>query len=179
MEDYGIEAVCETGVGHGGSMQAVLALGPRTYVGCDTDPEAVSVCGQIAPGCNVTLEDSRAFLRRVLPDLTMRTLFFLDAHSFEPGADGFPLLEELELIRTLKADVENDVIICDDWRVVADEANPRYWPGELPAQYVRDEHAMGEYTLLFRQTHEVKIVLEDEGYLVLLPRTMLAQRVRE
>lgn len=183
VEDYGLTAVVETGVGHAGSLTHVLNLPERmAYFGCDIDPEAIRICKETYVGGIFALEDSRVFLRKILAPgqaLDMPTLFFLDAHSFEPGPDGFPLLEELELIATLKPNVDKDVIICDDWRVVADEANPRFWPGELPAQYVRDEHAMGEYTLLFRQTHEVKIILDDQGYLMLLPRTTLAQRVRE
>lgn len=183
IQDYGLKAVVETGIGHAGSLSHIVKMAePMVYLGCDVDPEAVRICKETYAGGIFALEDSRQFLRRILEPgkaFDMPTLFYLDAHDFSPGPDGFPLLEELELIATLKPNVDKDVIICDDWRVVADEANPRFWPGELPAQYVRDEHSMGEYTLLFRQTHEVKIILDDQGYLMLLPRTTLAQRVRE
>lgn len=164
-------------------MQAVLGhMGlSLVYLGCDTDPEAVRICKELAPAGIFALEPSTTFLRKILAEPTpfaMPTLWFLDAH-FGNHEDDFPLLAELELVAAMKPNVQNDVIICDDIRVIADEANPRFWPGELPAQYVRDEHPWAAYTAPFRQTHEVRVVLEDEGYLVLTPRTLAAQRVRE
>ena len=182
IEDYALAAVVETGIGHGGSMQSVLSLGiPLVYMGCDTDPEAIRVCKEMDPPGIFALEPSTTYLRKILAQPTpfdLPTLWFLDAH-FGNHEDDFPLLAELELIAAMKPNVQFDVIVCDDIRVIADEANPRFHEGELPAQYRRDEHPWAAYTMPFRQTHEVRVVLEDEGYLVLLPRTLAAQRVRE
>lgn len=180
IRDYGLELVCETGTGYGGPLADLIANNPGVpYIGCDTDEAAVESVRARLPGINVSLEDSRAFLQRTLPALDRRTLFYLDAHGWADGEDGFPLLRELELIAAFKPNVALDVIVCDDIRVIADEANPRFWPGELGPPHVRDEHPWAAYTMPFRQTHEVRVVLDEEGYLVLLPRTMLAQRVRE
>jgi len=181
IEDYGLEAVVELGIGHGGSMQAVLGLGiPVVYLGCDTDPEAIRICKEMVPAGIFALEPSTVFLKKILGPMpfAMRTLWFLDAH-FGNHADDFPLLAELELLAAFKPGIDQDVIVCDDIRVIADDANPRYWPGELEAPYVRDEHPWAAYTMPFRQTHETRVVLDDEGYLVLVPRTLVAQRVRE
>lgn len=163
-------------------MQYVLGISiPLVYMGCDTDPDAIRICKEMVPAGIFALEPSTTFLRKILAEPTpfaMKTLWFLDAH-FGNHEDDFPLLAELELLAAMKPGIENDVIVCDDIRVIADDQNPRYWPGELEGQYVRDEHPWAAYTMPFRQTHEVRVVLEDEGYLILLPRTMAAQRVRE
>jgi hypothetical protein len=179
LADYDIEAIVETGVGHGGSMKHALSLGrPLVYFGCDCDPEAIRICKEMVPNAILSQTDSVSFLRNLLAEpqpFAMPALWFLDAH-FGAHEDAWPLLAELDLIAACKPNVDRDVIVVDDIRCIADEANPRYWPGELGAPYVRSEHAWAEYTAPFIKTHTVHVRLEDEGYLLLLPRITGAER---
>jgi hypothetical protein len=191
VQTYGIEAVVETGCGHGSSLAAVMALpAPRPYyLGCDCDAEAIGVCRSLAPTVYLELGDSVGFLEKlltphdrgdgiVLAPLACRTLFFLDAH-FGASADAFPLLAELELIAARKVNVERDVILVDDWRCIADADNPRYRPGELEPygrQYIRDEKPYWAYTNLFSRTHVSRVLMEGEGMMLWLPQTTVAQR---
>ena len=117
---------------------------------------------------------STDFLSCVLPALTVPCLFWLDAHfsswhAPQVLAPEFPLPEELALIRSLKKNVDRDVILCDDMRTIADPSNPRYRPGECPRQQYQ---ALGleDLTSILSCTHSATLLTDREGVLAFVPR---------
>lgn len=185
LRDYGVQAVVETGTGWGGSLDAVMTLQggvkPLSYYGCDTDRAALIHCAQRWPQAVLQERESLPFLTELLSahavdgsnlliePLSVPTLFWLDAHSFAPGPEGFPLYAEMELIARCKPRVAFDAILCDDIRVIADVENPRYRKGELDVPYLRDEYPWRAYTDLFSKTHRTVVFNDDEGVLAFLP----------
>lgn len=68
------------------------------------------------PNIELTLGDSRKFLRRITPQLTGKICFFLDAHPTNPettpeGEIDIPILEELRIVT---ANPNTSLIIVDD-----------------------------------------------------------------
>ena len=68
------------------------------------------------------------------------------------------------LIAAMKPGVEHDVIVCDDIRVIADEANPRFHEGELPAQYRQETSCVNLGVIVISQGRAV--VGADDGDVV-------------
>ena len=108
-------------------------------------------------------------------------IFWLDAHY--PGAEEgikryndeqeefvkLPLQKELELIAA-RANRFQDLILVDDLRIY--EEGP-FKKGNLPKDVlppkVRNTHFVAN---LFKSTHEISKLYDDEGYMVLLPKTL-------
>lgn len=178
VRDNNIEAVVETGCGFGGSLVHIMKIEPRLlYFGCDLNEDAVRACKGINPGGVISAKSSLAFLQDLIETgYKLRTLFWLDAHfdGANPQIE-FPLLDELKILKN-KIGIASDVILCDDLRVVADEANPRYRPGELhgwdgsrPDMYIRKDFGYHEMCDVFKDTHTIVPFLQDEGVLAFIP----------
>jgi hypothetical protein len=178
VRNHNIEAVVETGCGFGGSLVHIMKIQPQLlYFACDLNEDAVRACKGINPGGIVSVKPSTQFLQELIDtDYKLRTLFWLDAHfdGANPNIE-FPLLDELKLLKQ-KIGIGADVILCDDLRVVADENNPRYRPGELhgwdgsrPEMYIRKDFGYNEMVDVFKDTHNVVPFLQDEGVLAFIP----------
>lgn len=140
IQRHGLEVFVETGCYEGDSLRYVSPwLYPR--YSCDINFECVQKCvkdGLIYHG------DSREFLQWVLPKLpALPTLFWLDAHF--PGVYGlngvrWPLYEELQILARKKG-IEQDVVMCDDMRVIQSEDNPTRDPNLEEYQHVQSSIA--------------------------------------
>jgi hypothetical protein len=79
------------------------------------------------------------------------------------------LVEELKLVRELKSNYHQDVIICDDLRVLAAENNPYYMPS-VGDQFMV-EHSIKDLTDILADTHKFYTMQADTGNLIFVPKT--------
>ena len=110
----------ETGSNDGAPIQRALDIEWIEKVfSCDINQEKCNFCRRRFEDSPVEIHNnlSTGFLRRVVPILDKKSLFWLDAHG-EGGGD--PLLEELELIAEHGTRVHN--IMIDDI--------PEHYPGQ-------------------------------------------------
>jgi hypothetical protein len=170
VESYRLQAFIETGCYLGGGLDVANRLGLELY-SCDLNEAHVERCRDRFPAAHVYVTDSVTFLRDVCPWVERPTLFWLDAHfPRQPRSprDRWPLFDELTAIKTLRANVERDVILCDDLMVIGSEDNARYRPGEC--EHVNMDHTLIDYIALLLNTHEVELIHEETGVLAFLPR---------
>lgn len=121
LQQYPASVFFETGTHHGDGVQCALEAGFELIYSVENDPVSYGFCvhrfqGQRSRVC-LELGDSRPFLARVLPSITVQTTFWLDAHSCEeplPGGNDDPLLQELALIAEHPLKTHN--ILIDDIR---------------------------------------------------------------
>jgi hypothetical protein len=106
--------------------------------------------------CNLVLEDC---------------VFWLDAHyprdygMSGPHINELPLVKELEIIaRTRKG--YKDLILIDDLRIYIDD---NYQSGTLPPSHQKGEANFMEIVKELFPNHTLKIDLEEEGYLSIIP----------
>jgi hypothetical protein len=171
---YGSTTFVETGCWTGDALHYARQLGFTKLYSCDINLNCVNNCLERVPGAIIHNTDSLTFLENILPTITERTAFWLDAHF--PGHYGlpdsdrtlFPLAEELQLIKSLKQSYEHDIIIFDDVRVLAAENNPTHDP-HLP-NYYKINKTVAELTSIFSDTHDYSIVQVKEGVLVMVPK---------
>lgn len=164
----------ETGCWTGDALDYAQKLGFTKIFSCDINLNCVNNCLARVPQATIHHSDSLTFLENILPTLTEKTAFWLDAHF--PGHYGlpdsdrtlFPLVEELELIKRHKQNYMHDVIIFDDVRVLAAENNPMHDPW-LP-EYYKMTATVTEITGMFSDTHNYTIVPIKEGVLVMVPK---------
>jgi hypothetical protein len=178
-EQYGLTLFVETGCQEGEGMTFANQCGfdEHFLFSCDIRQEAVDATHQLLPGSFIMNSDSLTFLETILPQIPGPTLFWLDAHfpAFyavkETSETRWPLFAELELIKTLKPNIEKDVIICDDMRMLISPRNPNYTLDEVPenrVQYIDVDWE--EFTQTFSATHTAQSIKTDTGILVFLPK---------
>jgi hypothetical protein len=178
-EQYGLTLFVETGCHEGEGLILAKDYGfkEENLFSCDIRQEAVTNAYQLFPNGGLFMAaTSVEFLKVVLPKLTDPTLFWLDAHfpSFydvkETKETRWPLFEELRLIRELKPNVERDVIICDDTRMLVSPNNPNY-TGDVPENLVKYVNVQWEeFEQSFHLTHTAQSIKTDTGILVFLPK---------
>jgi hypothetical protein len=180
IDQYGLRVFVETGTGRGdGLAHARRFPFERLYSVEIVESQAEEMRLAFAGDARVTIAagSSVSFLRRLLPTITVPTLFWLDAHY--PGADlglaafdaepdrtvRLPLPEELRVIHEHRP-AGSDVILIDDRRIY--EAIPQ---GEAtPVAPALTRHESIEFVdALFGTTHRIVRGEDDTGWLALLP----------
>lgn len=112
VEQYGLKAVVETGLGDSPSGLAFATdIGLHAY-GCDIVFERCENAKANYPGFGVYNLTSTQFLSMIVPRLEVPRLFWLDAHG-----DDWPLYDELVILRDAP---HGSVILCDDAHFVID-----------------------------------------------------------
>jgi hypothetical protein len=177
-EAHTLEAFVETGCYRGAGLQYAKQIGfaeDKLY-SCDIDPNAATNCLRSMPSATILPIESISFLKNILPKNQLPTLFWLDAHypslygiTDETEIEKMPVFEEIAVIKQLKKNYQNDVIVCDDLRVLADSRNPRYSPGEIPAYYYIDG-AWDNLVSILADTHNLTIDLVGEGLAIFTPK---------
>lgn len=94
----------ETGCNVGNSLTHVKQLGYQSF-SCDIDLDCVRKCEGLGEIYHL---DSVSFLKKIIPDLNERALFWLDAHDNSQA----PIFEELDVIATSK--IKDHIIMIDD-----------------------------------------------------------------
>lgn len=177
----------ETGTGDGQSLSFAAHVYPqfRQLWSCEIESK-LATRAQVLFGHDIRIrifnQQSCDFIRHVcVPGIDKSRIFFwLDAHF--PGADyglhGYgdeanlrirlPLTEELLLIRTLRQG--HDIIAVDDARIYLDGP---FQHGNLPdvvRPFCPKERSVDFVYHFFRDTHDIAIHYEHEGYLLLTPK---------
>ena len=169
---YRIKNYVETGLHHGDSINEVLKFKLNAYHGIELDKNKCTMCiERFGEKINVYEGYSEDKLPEVLGNLTLEpTLFWLDAHF--PNDDSYsdinfelklPLETELNIIFNNR-NIKNDVFVIDDLRIYTDEIT-NVW---------KDRKTNGANNFkfintIFDETHDIKIVDKNEGYLVCTP----------
>lgn len=175
VEKYGLQSFVETGCFEGHGLQYAQGVNLTQLYSCDVNETYVNVCKQRVPEANVYHQDSITFLQTVLPTITTPTLFWLDAHypiyygmSEETAITKFPLIEEIRLIIKHKQNYAQDVIICDDLRVLDKDDNP-YFHGGLD-QYFYVRHKIQDLIALLSSTHNWNSLQAETGVIIFTPK---------
>lgn len=187
-ETFHLDRLVETGTGQGNSLAWAVRSGFPQLHSVEQVESLHQACQQrfaAFPQVHLAQGESREFLRQIR-DGSKATLYFLDAH-FLGGADfglttyvesardpeSFPLLQELDIL--LESDLSNTIIIMDDVRMYFDGA---FQNGECPAfaRHWDEKPALLERVDRLKETHATYLIRDDEGYLIVAPKTVPMNR---
>lgn len=175
-ERYGLTTFVETGCEDGEGLKIAKEYGfaENRLFSCDIRKEATLNVSRLFPKATIILDDSVNFIRRICSSFDTPTLFWLDAHfpslyNSEKGTR-WPLFQELEAIKN-KSNMEKDVIICDDMRVLQSPQNPCFNLDEMNevADYLV-EVDWESFVTVFASTHNAQSILVDTGLMVFTPK---------
>ncbi len=182
IREYNSKYLFETGTLWGDGVAYGLRSPFKKIISVEIIPEIAAKARQRFEGeekVEILEGDSLAVLQTQLPAINENIIFWLDAHF--PGADAglnnydhdhaehhrLPLVRELEIIKNMRKDFE-DVLILDDMRIY--EEGP-YQNGNAPADVLpkgkRNLDFVHEY---FSNTHLFMKSYLDEGYILLFPK---------
>lgn len=178
VRSLGLVNFVETGCYLGNGVQWALDSGFKAVHSCDVVQYHVQACrGKFAGrAVQIHFAESVAFLEDVLPRLKGPTLFFLDAHFpnyyrqlLQQKAERhreYPLYDECLLIRTLKPDHANDLIICDDVDSVPG------FPGTLRGDRLpyQAPFSYSDLVGLFDATHIPLVPFREEAVVTFVPK---------
>ena len=172
---YSLDVFIETGCFNGNGLRHATSCGFNQLYSCDINKIYADGASQEFSNACIKHQDSLAFFQDVLPQVSGRALFFLDAHFpsfyFKPDAENentkFPLFEEVKLIKQLKENFHQDVIICDDLRVLAPQGNP-FHVTDLE-QYYYVNYTIADLITLLKDTHQHYFVKGDTGTIIFVP----------
>lgn len=177
---FGLHAFIETGCLVGDGIAAAIDAGFDAVYSCDIAPAHLEATQKRFEGdgrVHLVLCESLSFLRGLDRQQTGSALFWLDAHfpgsyglgALEPTIGKFPVLNELAIIRERGAFI-GDVILIDDIRVIEDDANSRWTPGEIPEYYVVRGLKLADLVDPFTSSHDAVVLPHQEGVLQLTPQ---------
>ena len=176
-EEYNLVDFIETGCWQGAGIRQAYDSGYHRAYSCDINEEFVTMCKTLFPYAHIEHSESLEFLTQLLPTQTNKTLFWLDAHFPDIyGQDEFaeefriPLLTEIELIKQLKPNYKDDVIVCDDMRTFRSDKNPTYTAGELPEKHLVDVD-WDNFIGMLSETHDYELINNYDGVIIFYPKT--------
>ena len=180
-----IDTLVETGTGQGNSLAWAVEAGFRTLYSVEQEIALFAHCEQRFtdhPQVHLHQGHCVAFLTDINTRELLNAFYFLDAH-FTGGADfgmtsyadsaaredSYPLLDELGVL--LKTDLSQSIIVIDDARMYFDGA---FQAGVCPefARRWQDRAALMERLRPLESTHAIHLMRHDEGYLVIVPKTL-------
>ncbi len=180
-----IETLVETGTGRGNSLVWAVEAGLRTLYSVEQEAALFAHCVQrFADHPQVHLHQGHfvAFLTDIAAKQLPCGFYFLDAHLTggadfgmapyaDPAAreDSYSLLDVLAVL--LKTDLSRSIIVIDDARMYFDGA---FQAGVCPefARRWQDRAALAERLRPLEATHAIHLLRHDEGYLVIVPKTL-------
>lgn len=173
ITDYQISNFVETGCHTGSGIQHALVNGIENIYSCDIDKKFVDICRHRFPGAMIVNSHSVDFLNDIVEIIPGNCLFWLDAHfpeltggTSKNEEERFPLFKELQVI-SKKTDIEKDVILIDDIRVIISDDNPI--KQEFDDQYKIYGTTIKDLTDLF-PNHKAEILNFQEGLLLFTPK---------
>lgn len=187
----GLDTLVETGTGLGDSLAWAVRAGFSQLHSVEQVPKLFETCRQRfveQPSVHLRQGDSLTFLREISAMELHHALFFLDAH-FAGGADfglttyaesaakdeSYPLLDELKAL--LECNLSSSLIVIDDVRMYFEGA---FQTGECP-EFARRWSEKDSLLALLKHldsTHTAHLLREDDGYLVVVPKTVSFERAR-
>ncbi len=173
IDKYQLVNFVETGCYTGDGIAHAFRNGLEQVYSCDINPSYVRMCRAKFPNASIHTLHSVAFLDLVCDVIPGHCLFWLDAHFPElygqqsnTQEEYFPLFKELETI-SKKPDVEKDVIIVDDIRVIISNDNPI--KQDFDEQYKIRGTTLKQLVDLF-PNHNHELVDFQEGVLFFTPK---------
>jgi len=182
ITEYRTDCFFETGTFRGEGVEHALEYSFGRVISCEIIPEIAQAAAKKfsgEPRVKIVEADSMTALKKELPGVNERCVFWLDAHF--PGADAgltaydaegsedirLPLEKELETIRRLRPK-GRDVMIIDDLRIYEDGP---YENGNVPADALPKMNRSIDFVYrYFGRSHFVLKLYRDEGYLLLFPK---------
>lgn len=186
MKQYKLSTYVETGTGIGDSLRHALLFPFQKFFSVELDPQlheqALAKFG--LENVSIKLGMSKNELPGILtdPGIKNNILFFLDAHFPEAdfgletdryakslskyAEDALPLKKELEIIKKFRG-TKSDVIIIDDLRIYEDG---NYEQGNWAERCRYNINGREFVAEMFEKTHDIKVVLSHQGYLLLTPK---------
>jgi hypothetical protein len=183
-ERHGLRGFVETGCFEGDALALADSLGFSPMMSCDTCEHWVEIARQRVPTAEIAHLDSVTFLRSIVTELDCPSLFWLDAHypqfydrsQSDSKRTKLPLYEELCVIAT-RPSVQNDVVLCDDIRVISSGDNPVYWQalegsvlGQTPGYFIERRFKLSDFRNVLAKTHESELLPIGEGIMAFYPR---------
>ena len=186
IADFNLDIYIETGTGIGDSLSHALKHPFKHFYSIEMDKGLYDQAIKLFQHPNLKIINglSSNILPEILPKIASdtRVLFFLDAHFPEAdfgnapdryrksvskyGKDALPLEEELRIIKNIR--IENkDVIIIDDVWVYEDGPFEGGNWSERPFVNSGDMSFVGK---IFDDTHFIKKFYRQQGYLFLTPK---------
>ena len=176
QQTYALKNFVETGCWHGDGIAYAYHTGYKEIHSCDIGLEYVEECREKFPDAKIVHSESMQYLKDLLPTLEGKSLFWLDAHFPELyGTNNdaeelkIPLIPEIKLIKSLKKDYQNDVILCDDMRTFRSTDNPRYKADEIDDKLYMDVD-WNKFINILSDTHDAKLINEYDGVMVFTPQ---------
>jgi hypothetical protein len=173
LDQYKISNFIETGCHTGSGIRHAVINGIQNIYSCDIDKKFVDICHQQFPNAIIMHSHSVDFLNGIVEIIPGNCLFWLDAHfpeltggTSKNEEERFPLFKELEIL-SKKSDIENDVILVDDIRVIISEDNPI--KQDFDDQYKIYGTSIKDLTDLFPK-HKAEILNFQEGLLLFTPK---------
>jgi hypothetical protein len=184
QKSLGLAVFIETGTGNGDSLAHAAEGAFDKLFSIEISPVACKAAQRrFAHDARVEIigSDSVGGLTRILTELAPTgrpALFWLDAHfpgapnlatyDAEPNPDlRWPLETEIQLIRRMRP-TGRDVIIIDDLRIYIDGPFGR----GIAAPVVKSPTRSLDFIIdCFKDTHNYSVMWEDEGYMMLSPRS--------
>jgi hypothetical protein len=183
-KEYGLYALFETGTFKGDGVRCALGAGFERVYSTEIMAEYVKLNrASFKDDPRVTIFDGHSadVLGKELPMIRGRIFFWLDAHF--PGADGgirpFDAEEQADLRCPLEAELriiashrggQEDVLLLDDLRIYEDGP---FTAGGLPPEISRPyDGGIAFVHELFDRTHHVIRIYDDQGYVLLLPKSL-------
>jgi hypothetical protein len=190
IKEYNAIYFFETGTGQGDGIEHALKSPFKKIFSTEIMPQLAKKASSRFTSfehVSVIESDSIKALAEELPNLTSNCIFWLDAHF--PGADSgikkydatddesirLPLEREINLIKKIRVGF-NDVFIIDDLRIYE---NGLYQHGNAPLD-TRPRHSRNIDFIRqqYSQSHLIAKLYLDEGYLLLLPRSIYKKNKR-
>jgi len=177
---YGLNHFVETGCYKGAGLATAFRMDFLRLISCDINETWVDYCRH-----QFDSDYTDFFLgasHEALPKMCRLangypTLFFLDAHLPDmygmatPGElERMPIAAELEQILKYKQGFQNDVIICDDMRIIKSDDNPRWTPGETICCEPVEGITIQMLESIFTDTHDAVLDPHAEGMLIFTPK---------
>lgn len=180
---FDLSVFIETGCYEGAGIHAAHGAGFNDVRSCDLDANRVTQC-QERFGSSVRCLQGRSIdaLSLLVDRSDGPTFFWLDAHypaffgmeHLEDEQTRFPVLEELALIRQIRDGALKDVIVIDDLRVIDSIDNPRWADGEVSDYYRITHVTVHDIHAPFAATHNLTLDPQQEGLIILTPRSTRA-----
>ena len=195
IDEYKLEYYFETGTGQGECLDHSLRYPFKEYWTVDIDEELIENCyGRMQyyeKNINFLIGKSTEIIDEYVPNIPKEssTLFFLDAHfpgadfkkcTYEEsirkhGKDAFPLEEEVDLIFKHR-DILRDVFIIDDFVLYQKDAevehvkNGHKWEYDWLQEELNLQTDSKFLYEKFEKTHDFKVDLRSQGYLIITPK---------
>ena len=172
IQKYNLQNFVETGCFEGNALKIAKDYKLKSF-SCDINIFFVELCKNKFPEAIIKCSDSFLFLEKIIPTILNQTLFWLDAHlPSDYGITGkqeqiWPLYKELELIKKLKPNFQNDVIICDDMHAIP--GNICFNIGFRNMDWL-STRPYDDYVNVLSDTHTATLVPVSTGMLVFTPK---------